>query len=47
MEWAEAGQLAPGAMQGDVPADDLDEVKARLDLSDSVPSHDPPASTAR
>ena len=33
-------------MQGDVPADDLDEVKARLDLRDSVPSHGPPASTA-
>src|SRR5580700_4307652 len=46
MERAEPGELATGAMQGHVSADDLDQVKPRLDLSDSVPSHGPPASTA-
>ena len=47
VEGTEPGQLASRTVERDVSADDLDEVKSRFDLRDSIPSHGPPASTAR
>ena len=46
VEGTEPRQLAASAMERDVPTDHLDQIEARLDLRDGIPSHGPPAQTA-
>jgi len=46
MERAQPRELTSGPMEVDVPADHLDQVKARLDLRDGITCHGPPALTA-